>query len=79
MSVISTANTIGSKQEEQLWKTERDPIKLLADWLIAQNVADRAALDKIQVEVQAEMVKAVQFAIAAPYPTPDKVDQDIYA
>src|SRR5215468_358528 len=66
-----------SKQEEQLWKTERDPLKLIADWLISQNVADRAALDQINTEVQSEVAKAVQFAIAAPYPAPDKVDQDI--
>ena len=68
-----------SKQEEQLWKTERDPVKLLADWMTSQNLADRAALDKINAEVEAEVAKAVQFAIAAPYPTPDKVDQDVYA
>jgi pyruvate dehydrogenase E1 component alpha subunit len=68
-----------SKQEEQLWKTERDPLKLLADWLVAQKLTDRAGLDQIHNEIKAEVEKAVQFAIAAPYPTPDKVDQDIYA
>ena len=68
-----------SKQEEQTWKTERDPVKLLADWMISQNLADRAAFDKTNAEVTAEVAKAVQFVIAAPYPTPDEVDQDIYA
>ncbi len=68
-----------SKQEEQKWKTERDPIKLLADWLIAQKVADRARLDEIQAEVQSEIEKAVQFALEAPYPGIDKVEQDVYA
>jgi TPP-dependent pyruvate/acetoin dehydrogenase alpha subunit len=68
-----------AKTEEQKWKAERDPIKLFSDWLTAQNMADRAALDKIQSEVKAEMDKAVQFALAAPYPAVDKVDQDIYA
>ncbi len=29
-----------SKQEEQHWKTERDPIKLHANWLLAQGHAD---------------------------------------
>jgi TPP-dependent pyruvate/acetoin dehydrogenase alpha subunit len=67
------------KAEEQKWKTERDPIKLLTDWMISQKAADRARLDQIQAEVEAEVEKAVQFAIASPYPTPDKVDQDIYA
>ena len=68
-----------SKQEEQTWKTDRDPVKLLADSLLSQNLADRALLDRMQSEVQAEVEKAVEFAIAAPYPGPDKVDQDVYA
>jgi TPP-dependent pyruvate/acetoin dehydrogenase alpha subunit len=67
-----------SKQEEQTWK-QRDPLKVLGDWLISQNVADRAQLDRITAETQVEIDKAVQFAIAASYPTIDKVDQDIYA
>ncbi|HEY1239446.1 MAG TPA: thiamine pyrophosphate-dependent dehydrogenase E1 component subunit alpha [Bryobacteraceae bacterium] len=68
-----------SKQEEQQWKTERDPIQILSDWLIAQKVADRARLDQIQAEVKAGIDQAVQFATAAPYPAKDKVQQDVYA
>ena len=68
-----------SKQEEQSWKTERDPVTLLANWLINEKLADRAQLDAIQKEVKAEVDRAVQFATAAPYPSPDKVDQDVYA
>jgi acetoin:2,6-dichlorophenolindophenol oxidoreductase subunit alpha len=68
-----------SKQEEQQWKTERDPIQIMGDWLIAQKLADRAALDQMQVEAKGEIDKAVQFATAAPYPAADKVAQDIYA
>jgi pyruvate dehydrogenase E1 component alpha subunit len=68
-----------SKQEEQLWKTERDPITLFSDWLIEQKIADRARLDQIKAEVDSEMKKAVQFAMESPYPAVDKVDQDIYA
>ena len=44
-----------SKQEEQNWKTERDPIKLFTDWLLEQKLADRAGLDQIQAEVKAEI------------------------
>jgi pyruvate dehydrogenase E1 component alpha subunit len=68
-----------SKQEEQHWKTERDPITLFSNWLIEQKIADRARLDQIKSEVEAEMKKAVQFAMESPYPAVDKVDQDIYA
>jgi len=68
-----------SKQEEQEWKTERDPIKNFGDWLVAQKFADAATLEGIQNEVRGEMKAAVEFAIAAPYPTLDQVDQDVYA
>jgi pyruvate dehydrogenase E1 component alpha subunit len=68
-----------SKEEEQMWKSERDPVKVLAGWLISEKVADRAALDQIDKEVEAEVKRAVKFAIDAPYPGLDKVDQDIYA
>lgn len=68
-----------SKQEEQEWKTQRDPIRLLADWLIDLKLADSAALDRIESEVRAEIQSAVEFAVSAPYPSPDEVDQDVYA
>jgi acetoin:2,6-dichlorophenolindophenol oxidoreductase subunit alpha len=68
-----------SKQEEQDWKTNRDPLKLLADWLVSQNFADPAAIALIESEVKAEMQVAVDFAVAAPYPNPDEAEQDVYA
>jgi TPP-dependent pyruvate/acetoin dehydrogenase alpha subunit len=36
------------KSEEQEWVTQRDPITLHGEWLMANGVADRAALDAIQ-------------------------------
>jgi TPP-dependent pyruvate/acetoin dehydrogenase alpha subunit len=68
-----------SKQEEQHWKTERDPIKLHASWLLAQGYADAGALEQITNEARAEMEAAVKFAIAAPYPSTDQVSEDVYA
>ncbi|HYL84298.1 MAG TPA: thiamine pyrophosphate-dependent dehydrogenase E1 component subunit alpha [Candidatus Angelobacter sp.] len=68
-----------SKQEEQEWKTKRDPIKNFSAWMIGQKVADAPMLQTIQKEVHAEMKAAVESAIAAPYPSPDEVDQDVYA
>jgi acetoin:2,6-dichlorophenolindophenol oxidoreductase subunit alpha len=68
-----------SKQEEQQWKTERDPLKNFSEWMISQGLADRGSLDLIQDQVRQEMKAAVEFAIAAPYPSPDKVGQDVYA
>jgi pyruvate dehydrogenase E1 component alpha subunit len=68
-----------SKQEEQLWKTERDPIKNLAAWLIEQKLADAASLERIHAEVKSEMQKAVEFALASPYPGVEQVGEDVYA
>ena len=68
-----------SKQEEQKWKSERDPIKVATEAILPQKIADQAALDQIQSEVKAEIEKGVQFAMAAPYPNVDKVEQDVYA
>lgn len=67
------------KTEEQEWVTTRDPITLHGEWLMANGVAERAALDAIQDELIKEMDAAVEFAVDAPYPDPSKVDQDIYA
>jgi TPP-dependent pyruvate/acetoin dehydrogenase alpha subunit len=47
--------------------------------LTALGIADSAALSKIQAEIQGEVDAAVKFAIDAPYPAADKVDQDVYA
>ena len=68
-----------AKQEEQRWSSERDPINILGDWLIQQKLADSAQLERIQTEVKAEINAAVEFAIAAPYPAIEQVEQDIYA
>jgi len=68
-----------AKSEEQHWKNERDPIKILTDYLISENITDNAGLDRIQSDVAAEMKAAVEFAVAAPYPGAEEVDQDVYA
>jgi TPP-dependent pyruvate/acetoin dehydrogenase alpha subunit len=68
-----------SKQEEQLWKGDRDPIPFLAKWLFEQGYADAAFLDRITSEVRAIMEAAVKFAISAPYPGVDEVEKHVYA
>jgi acetoin:2,6-dichlorophenolindophenol oxidoreductase subunit alpha len=68
-----------SKQEEALWKTDRDPLKLFTTVLLEQGVTDTPALAAIQKEVAEQMKSAVEFAIASPYPDVDKVQQDVYA
>ena len=68
-----------SKQEEQHWKTDRDPILVLTKWLVEQGYADAGSLDSIKSEVRGIMEAAVKFAIAAPYPSVDEVEKHVYA
>src|SRR5260370_42336321 len=68
-----------SKQEEQTWKTERDPIASFGRLLLERKFAGQDLLDRIQEEIETQMKKAVEFAIAAPYPTVDEVGEDVYA
>jgi pyruvate dehydrogenase E1 component alpha subunit len=68
-----------SKQEEHLWKTDRDPILVLGKWLIEQGYADAATLEHISIELRGVMEAAVKFAIAAPYPSVDEVEMHVYA
>jgi TPP-dependent pyruvate/acetoin dehydrogenase alpha subunit len=67
------------KGEEQEWMTQRDPIILLTNWLLAEKHADSAQLEKIQNDVRAEIEAAVKFALDAPYPAPGEVTDDVYA
>ena len=67
------------KQEEQRWTTERDPITLHGDRLVAEGAADRAALERTRSALTTDMDAAMEFAISAPYPDPDRVDDDVYA
>lgn len=68
-----------SKQEEQEWKTKRDPLKNMTEWLISQKLVESGTLKGIEDEIREEMKIAVEFAVAAPYPDVKEVDQDVYA
>ncbi len=68
-----------AKSEEQHWKSDRDPIKIFTEHLISEKIADQPSLEKIQSEVATQMKSAVEFAVNAPYPGAEEVDQDVYA
>jgi len=68
-----------SKEEEQLWRTERDPLKILSDWMIEQGLTEAQVFKQIEAEVEQEVEAGVQFALDAPYPPEEEVDQHVYA
>ena len=68
-----------SKKEEEEWKTRRDPVKLLAQWLAESRLADEKLLSQIETEVSKEIKDAAQNALNAPYPPVEEVNQHVYA
>ena len=68
-----------SKEEEQNWMTQRDPLTLLSNWLMEQHGADANIFKQVEQRVRSEVEAGVQFALNAPYPEPSEVDQDVYA
>jgi pyruvate dehydrogenase E1 component alpha subunit len=68
-----------AKAEEEEWKTHRDPIALLAEWLQQNKLTDRTALDAIEDELSTEIRSAVSSALNAPYPETTEVNQHVYA
>lgn len=67
------------KEEEEFWKTQRDPIQILADWLIAEHIADAAQLDGLRAKAKSEVDAGVEFGLNAPFPIESEVTQDVYA
>jgi acetoin:2,6-dichlorophenolindophenol oxidoreductase subunit alpha len=67
-----------SSDEEGRWRAERDPLSLFTAWLDAQGV-EADTLERIQSDVRAAVDAGVEAALAAPFPDPDEVDEDVYA
>ncbi len=68
-----------SKEEEEQWRTERDPLKLLVEWMTERQMIDAVTLEQIEQRVRTEIEVGVEFGLNAPYPERNEVDQDVYA
>ena len=67
------------KVEEEHRKTIRDPINLFGGWLAAQGIASDLDLTAIRAKITTEAVKAVAYALAAPYPDASEVTAHVFA
>ena len=67
-----------SRDEESTWTEERDPLTILAAWLVADGGVGREALERIESEIVEEVEAAVAVALEAPFPDPGEVDQHVY-
>ncbi|WGH79615.1 thiamine pyrophosphate-dependent dehydrogenase E1 component subunit alpha [Jannaschia ovalis] len=68
-----------AKDEEALWKTEKDPILLFRAWLTKEGIATEAELEALQAEIVKDAEDAVQYALDAPYPDGAEVDMHVYS
>jgi acetoin:2,6-dichlorophenolindophenol oxidoreductase subunit alpha len=68
-----------SKDEEEDWKANRDPVRLLGAWIEENGIADGPRLQRIESDAQREIADGVAFALDAPYPDPSEVDMHVYA
>ncbi len=67
------------KDEEQQWRTTRDPLQVLGQWLIEQKWTTPDDLLRIEQRAREEIATGVQFALTAPYPDPSEVTLHVYA
>ncbi|MGQ9910283.1 MAG: thiamine pyrophosphate-dependent dehydrogenase E1 component subunit alpha [Candidatus Flexifilum sp.] len=64
--------------EVRYWKEEHEPIKLAREYILAHGHADEAALEAIRADVEAEVERWIQFALASPPPDPAKATANVY-
>jgi acetoin:2,6-dichlorophenolindophenol oxidoreductase subunit alpha len=68
-----------SKEEEAEWAGDRDPIAILASWLLAQGIADGATIGSVTAEAQDEVERGLRFALDASFPAPSEVTEHVFA
>lgn len=67
-----------SKEEEDYWQQQRDPLKILAQqWQSA--TAEEIDLANLELETRSDVKQALDFALQAPYPGKEEVSHHVYA
>jgi TPP-dependent pyruvate/acetoin dehydrogenase alpha subunit len=68
-----------AKDEEELWRRERDPLALHRRWLIDQGVASDESLRTIEDDARAAVSRGAAYGLDAPFPDPSEVTEDVFA
>lgn len=66
-----------TKEEVAEWKM-RDPIELIKDRMLKNNIATEAELDAIDAKIKGQVDQAMIFAEESPWPKPEEAFEDIY-
>jgi acetoin:2,6-dichlorophenolindophenol oxidoreductase subunit alpha len=75
----SDAKKYRTREEEMDWRTNRDPIKRLEQFLISENCISEAQAREIEQQAKKEIEEAVEFAEKSPMPSIDTLLDDVYA
>lgn len=67
-----------SKEEEQDWKENRDPIIRFRSWLVSESIASEAEIDAMNAEIKDDAAAAVEYALNAKYPDVSEVDMHVF-
>jgi len=68
-----------SREEEDSWLRDRDPIALLGARLTQSGATRPDELEALDEEVRTEVAAGVAFGLEAPFPDPSEVTEDVYA
>jgi pyruvate dehydrogenase E1 component alpha subunit len=68
-----------TREEEREWASKHDPLQSLRGRLTKQGLVDAGVFERIERDVKTEIEQGVEFALAAPYPAPEQVEQDVYS
>jgi pyruvate dehydrogenase E1 component alpha subunit len=66
------------REEVEQWLA-KDPIKLLKQTLVEDEILTQAEIDNIEKEVAGEVADAVKFALMSPYPKGEEALDDVYS
>jgi pyruvate dehydrogenase E1 component alpha subunit len=67
------------KEEEEHWRTVRDPLRICAGWLAGEYALPGSVFEEIQRKVTEEIRLGVEFASQAPFPALEEVAENVYA
>ena len=68
-----------SKEEEMLWRKERDPINNFTKLLVEKKISTSKELKLIETEIEKEAEEAVNYALDAAWPDASEVDMHVFA
>lgn len=68
-----------TREEEAWWREGRDPLRLLGEWLADEAGIASEIFQRIDETVRRDVDDAVEYALNAPYPAADEVDDHVYA